>query len=282
MPRTGTQLLVEAVQQLKGAGIDEPARDARRLLSHALGVEAGRLTLCLPDPVSEEAQDRFTNAIARRVNREPVSHIIGSRSFYGRDFLVSKDVLDPRPETEILVEIALQKRFRRVLDLGTGSGCILVSLLCEMPEARGVGADISPAACKIAGENAHRHGVAERAEILVSDWTANIAGHFDLVVSNPPYIALAEMSGLAPEVRDWEPYHALTDGGDGLGAYRAICEMVPPVLMPGGRLMLEVGHTQGRAVADLLDFVGFENVSIIPDLDSKDRVVVGEMPANDG
>ena len=278
MRQSGTQLLGEAIQVLKDAGVDDPARDARRLFAYALGVGSDRLTLCLSEPVTEEAQAKFAQVIERRSRREPVSHIIGRRSFFGRDFVVSRDVLDPRPETEILVEIALQRRFNRLLDLGTGSGCILISLLAEMPNARGVGSDISATACSVAARNAEIHGVQDRAEILVSDWDDKIAGKFDLIVSNPPYIALSEMSQLSPEVRDWEPYGALTDGGDGLGAYRAICEAVPPLLIPGGRLMVEVGHRQGRSVADLFRFVGFEKVSIIPDLDSRDRVVMGEMP----
>jgi release factor glutamine methyltransferase len=203
---------------------------------------------------------------------------VGARAFWGREFRVTRDVLDPRPETETLVALALAEPFARVLDLGTGSGCILVTLLAERPGARGVGTDISPEALLIAGENAARHGVEERVVLTPSDWFADIGGRYDLIVSNPPYIAEGEMAGLAPEVRDFEPRGALTDEGDGLGAYRVLAAGAPGHLAPGGRLLVEIGPTQGAAVSRLFAEAGLERVAVHPDLDGRDRVVAARRP----
>jgi len=273
------EALTAATRVLVAAGVEGSARDARILMAHALGIGTDRLTVERDRLLTEVEVAGFDALIARRAKREPVSHILGRREFYGRDFRVSSDVLDPRPETEILIEVALARRFDRVLDLGTGSGCILLTLLAEMPKSQGVGVDISAAACAVAQDNATALGVADRAEVFVSDWAAQVTGRFDLVVSNPPYIALAEMAGLSPEVRNWEPYGALTDGADGLMAYRAIAEAVPPLLVPDGRLIVEIGPTQGAAVAELLAFVGFDRIDVIPDLDGRDRVVLAHFPS---
>lgn len=273
--------LVQATRRLNAVGVDSAAGDARVLMAAALGIDRGRLTLEAQRPLTPDEAARFEAMIARRVAREPVSHILGRRAFFGREFAVNAAVLDPRPETEILVEIALQENFHRVLDLGTGSGCILLTLLAEMPQARGVGVDISAAACEVARANARALGLADRAEVLESDWAAKVSGKFDLIVSNPPYIALTEMAGLSAEVREWEPYTALTDGADGLMAYRAIAEAAPPLLEPGGRLLVEIGPTQAAAVTELFRFVGFESVRTMPDLDGRDRVVAARMPGHD-
>jgi release factor glutamine methyltransferase len=203
---------------------------------------------------------------------------VGARAFWGREFRVTRDVLDPRPETETLVALALAEPFARVLDLGTGSGCILVTLLAERPGAQGVGTDISPQALLIAGENAARHGVEGRVVLTPSDWFADIGGRYDLIVSNPPYIAEGEMAGLAPEVRDFEPRGALTDEGDGLGAYRVLAAGAPGHLAPGGRLLVEIGPTQGAAVSRLFAEAGLERVAVHPDLDGRDRVVAARRP----
>ena len=275
---TGSETLREGTRLLTEAGVPEAAGDARRLFAHALGLEPGRLTLSLPEPVPEAARDLYGQLIERRAAREPVSHLIGRRSFYGRDFTVTPDVLDPRPETEILVEAALARPFETVLDLGTGSGCILLTLLAEMPGTRGLGTDISEAALEIARLNAQILGVGPRARLLLADWCAGIPGAFDLIVSNPPYIAAAEMGALDPEVRDWEPRLALTDEGDGLGAYRAILAGAGALLVPGGRLLLEVGAGQAQDVAALARDEGFDGVTAITDLDGRPRVVTAETP----
>ncbi|HSG37822.1 MAG TPA: peptide chain release factor N(5)-glutamine methyltransferase [Paracoccaceae bacterium] len=271
--------LVAATRRLIAADIPNAAGDVRALMAYALGIARDRLTLESSRALTPTEENRFQGYVDRRLMREPVSHILGRREFYGREFAVNADVLDPRPETEILIEAALQEQAGKILDLGTGSGCILLTLLAETPGAIGTGTDISQAACDVARANAISLGLARRATIQTTDWASGVEGPFDLIVSNPPYIALSEMAGLAPEVRDWEPYGALTDGADGLMAYRAIAEAAPPLLRPGGRLMVEIGPTQGAAVADLFAFVGFEDLRVISDLDGRDRVVSARMPA---
>jgi release factor glutamine methyltransferase len=273
--------LVAGTRRLAEAGIAGASGDARRLLAHALGLAPERLTLALQDALPEPAQTAFEAAIEARLARRPVSQIVGERQFWGRAFKVTRDTLDPRPETEILVAAALERPFAKLLDLGTGTGCILISLLKSMGFAAGLGVDLSPAALAVARENAERHGLGTRARFQQGDWFAGVEGQFDLIVSNPPYISEAEMAGLAPEVRDWEPHLALTPGGDGLAAYRAIARGAGSRLLPGGRILLEIGPAQGADVAALLAGVGFERLAIRPDLDGRDRVVEGWKPVDE-
>ena len=275
---TGSEVLVRGVRLLREAGVPEAAGDARRLLAHALGVAPGRLTVVLPDPLADGIAETYEDLLRRRTKREPVSHLVGIRSFWSRDFLVTSAVLDPRPETELLVAVALEEPFSRVLDLGTGSGCLLVTLLAERSNATGQGLDLSPAATEVARANALRHGVADRAEFAPSDWFAAASGRYDLIVSNPPYIAAEEMPGLEPEVRDWEPRLALTDEGDGLEAYRAILSEARAYLAPGGRLAVEHGPTQARAIADIGMGQGFAAPEHRRDMDGRDRVCVFRAP----
>ncbi|MBE1298205.1 MAG: peptide chain release factor N(5)-glutamine methyltransferase [Rhodobacteraceae bacterium] len=275
---TAAQAMAAAAARLRAAGVPDPARDARVLLAHAAKIEASRVTLIAPEELSSEIADRYEQLISLRCIRVPVSHLIGEREFYGRRFKVSGDVLDPRPETEILIEAALSRPYERILDLGTGSGCILVTLLSERPEATGLGVDLSEAACLQASANAVLHGVADRADIRQSDWLTEVSGGFDLIVSNPPYISRSEMDNLSPEVRDHEPEMALTDGADGLEAYRNILASVVLHLVEGGRLLVEIGPKQGAAVADLFQKAGLGQVQILPDLDGRDRVVSGIRP----
>lgn len=263
------------------AGIDGGARDLRLLMAHVLGIEASRMTLHLQDDLPTEAAADFLALVARRAAREPVSHLIGRRAFFGRDFIVSGDVLDPRPETEALVLAALERPFERVLDLGTGSGCILLTLLSEQASARGVGTDLSPAALEVFAANRAALGLEGRAGSCLSDWYAGLVdarGPYDLIVSNPPYIAVGEMAGLGPELAH-EPRMALTDEADGLSAYRKICAEAGQFLAPNGRLIVEIGPTQGADVAALMGAAGLEDVRILPDLDGRDRVVLGIRPA---
>ncbi|SDC19239.1 peptide chain release factor N(5)-glutamine methyltransferase [Ruegeria marina] len=276
--QTAAQAMAAAAARLRAAGVPDPARDARLLLAHAARIEASRVTLIAPEDLAPEIAERYEQLIALRAVRVPVSHLLGEREFYGRRFKVSAEVLDPRPETETLVEVALSAPFDRVLDLGTGSGCILVTLLAERPTATGMGVDLSEAACLQASANAVLHRVAERVNIVASDWFERVGGRFDLIVSNPPYIALAEMQGLAPEVLRHEPEMALTDGGDGLGAYRRIAAGAPDHLVPGGRLMVEIGPTQALTVSQLFEAAGLSGIRVIPDLDGRDRVVAAILP----
>jgi release factor glutamine methyltransferase len=269
--------LADATARLKAAGVPEPARDARRLMAAALGLAPDRLVLA-PEALPQPAATAFARMVAERARYRPVAQIVGARAFWGRDFLVSAAVLDPRPETETLVALALGGPRASVLDLGTGSGAILVTLLAEWPEARGLGIDIDPAALAVAAENAARHGVAARAAFRRGDWTEGLTARFELVVANPPYLAAAEIETLAPDVRDWEPRHALTAGPTGLEAYLRIAAGLPAVLAPGGRALLEVGAGQGGAVAEILRRAGLRLIALHPDLDGRDRVVEASAP----
>lgn len=277
---TGTQALRLAVERLRDAGVEDAARDARILLAHSLGRPADRLTLHLTDPVPPEAAARFDAALTARTRRQPVSQITGQRLFWGRSFRVTPDVLDPRPETEVLIATALEQPFRKILDLGTGSGCILLSCLADRPIAHGTGVDLSPSALAIAADNADRLGLAARAGFLLSDWCQAVVDRYDLIISNPPYITAAEMPFLAPEVRLWEPAMALTPGGDGLDAYRIIARQSLARLLPGGRLMVEIGPTQAAEVSALFAAAGLDQIGIRRDLDGRDRVVLAVRPEN--
>ena len=274
-------LLGEGVQTLRAAGIDGAARDARWLLAHALEVPQDRLTLALHDPVTEAQAARFRAAIAARARHQPVAQITGQRLFWGRAFRVTPDVLDPRPETETLIATALAHPFARVLDLGTGSGAILATLLAECPAATGVGVDQSSAALSVAEGNAEALGVAARAGFLRSDWCRDVAGQFDLIVSNPPYIGAQEVADLAPETRDWEPRMALVPAGcdgSGLAAYRAIAAQVPAHLAPGGRLIVELGLGQGPPVLALFAQAGLTEGRLVDDLTGRSRVALAHAP----
>ncbi len=271
--------MVAATARLRAAGVPDPARDARILLAHAASVDAARVTLIAPEEIAPDIAERYEKLIALRAVRVPVSHLVGQRAFYGRDFKVSRDVLDPRPETESLIELALSEPFERVLDLGTGSGCILVTLLAEQQDARGLGLDLSEAACLQASANAVLHGVQARAEIKQSDWFSAAEGRFDLIVSNPPYLAQSEMADVSPELRLHEPEMALTDGQDGLSVYRIIAAQAQGYLTPTGRVLAEIGWQQGADVKVIFEAAGWGRVRILPDLGGRDRVLWADTPA---
>lgn len=273
MTRAG--LLREGMKVLARAGIACPGREARLTLRWAAGLPGAALAAALDVPAAEEEVRRFVEAIRRRAGREPLSHITGTREFWDRAFMVGPEVLDPRPETESLVAEALHwGPFRRVLDLGTGSGCLLVTLLAAWPEATGLGTDISGAALTLARANSERHGVVERAVFLQADWMDGLEGSFDLIVSNPPYIAESEIEALEPEVRDHEPRIALTLGGDGLDGYRRIAAGVRRLMTPGAMLIVEIGQTQSERVAAILAGAGLSVLRIIPDLDLRPRLIL--------
>jgi release factor glutamine methyltransferase len=275
---TALEALRAATRRLTDAGIPDAPRDGRALLAYAMGIAADRLTLHLPDTLTDAAVASYESAIAARLHRQPVAQIIGHRLFWGRSFMVTQDTLDPRPETEILVAEALKRPFKTMLDLGTGTGCILLSCLADRPDAQGIGTDISARALAVAQANATALHIADRARFVQSDWFAAIPGSFDLITSNPPYITADEMAQLAPDVLQWEPHLALTPGGDGLDAYRAIAANALPHLAAGGRFLLEIGRTQASAVLALLAAEGFCNLRVLADFDGRDRVVVAENP----
>ena len=275
---TAAAALRMATQRLAGAGITDGARDARVLLAHAMGIAADRLTLHLPDVLTPSTLAAFDAHIGARAAHQPVAQIIGYRMFWGRRFTVSGDTLDPRPETEVLVAEAIAQPFATMLDLGTGTGCILLSCLADMPMARGVGADISALALAVARANAADLGLASRAAFIRSDWYAALPGPYDLICANPPYISAAEMQTLSPDVAQWEPHLALTPGGDGLDAYRQITAGAGARLRTGGRILLEIGPSQAAAVTALLADQGFGDIRVISDFDGRDRVVAAVKP----
>ena len=240
-----------------------------------LELDGAGLAARSPETLSAEARSAFDTAVARRAGREPLSHITGRREFWGREFRVTPDVLDPRPETESVIAEALHRGpFGKTLDLGTGSGCILLTLLAEWPDSVGVGCDVSEPAIGIAATNCASLHLGDRCELIRSDWYKNVSGKFDLIVSNPPYIAEAEMPDLAPEVINHEPHLALTPGGDGVSAYEVIAAGALDHLEPDGMLMLEIGPTQSHTVSAILANTGLMVKAVVPDLDQRPRVIV--------
>jgi release factor glutamine methyltransferase len=275
----------EAARRLRAGGVETPALDARILLRHATGLTHEALIAHGRDPLSPKHAARFGNFVARRLSGEPVSRIVGAREFYGRAFRIDRHTLDPRPDTETLVDAALEiavgrKRPLRVLDLGTGSGCILVTLLAELPEASGLGTDASPETLAVARENSARFGVAERAAFLVADWFDGIGGRFDLIVSNPPYIPRGDIDGLAREVAGHDPRGALDGGVDGLDAYRRIAAGATGALTPGGHLFVEIGAGQADTVCGLLQDAGLvlDEGGVLADLAGRPRCIAAMSP----
>lgn len=268
-----------AIARLEAAGVAGAARDFRVLFDEAFAIGGATRdhpqTRERPNAVTLEILDLFLGQRARRV---PVSQIIGRRAFWRHEFVVTADVLDPRPETETLVEAALSEPFKTVLDLGTGSGCILLSLLAERPKASGVGVDKSAKALAVAAQNAAKLGLTERVSLLDGSWFSPVRPHFELIVSNPPYIPLAEMDSLAPEVNQHEPEMALTDGVDGLTAFKNIFEEASDYLAPGGSVMVEFGWGQGPDVERIAQSYGWTDTMFRADLGGKDRVLVAKAP----
>lgn len=265
--------LQRATMMLGAAGIEDPERDARILLAHVMEVDQAQLIARMNEPLPPSALLGMDRVIAVRSLRQPVSHIIGKRGFWNHEFMVNSDVLDPRPDTETLVAAALEQPFETVLDLGTGSGAIILSLLAERPQVMGVATDISGKALDTAKRNASRIGVADRVRFEEADWFSGLEGQFDLIVSNPPYISELEMGALAPEVRDWEPHIALTPGGDGLAAYREIAANLHKFLKPTGRALFEIGFKQAEEVKNIFIQSGFTRLEVLKDMSGHDRVV---------
>jgi release factor glutamine methyltransferase len=273
-----------AASRLRAAGIATPELDARVLLCHAAGLSHEAYVAHARDKLPDDATRRLESAIARRLKREPVARIAGTREFYGRNFMLGEDTLEPRPDTETLIEAALdivrEKGWRekpiRLLDLGTGSGCILVTLLAELPLATGLGTDLKAGALAMAAANAAAHGVVSRAAFVAADWLDGVSGQFDLVLSNPPYIESGEIAHLASEVASYDPRLALDGGADGLDAYRRIAAHAREVLAAEGRLILEIGAGQGDDVAAILTRAGLrlEERGSLPDLAGRPRAVV--------
>jgi release factor glutamine methyltransferase len=279
------QAFIEAAAALRAAGKETPELDARILLCHAAGVTQEAYVASPEALLAEDDSQRFRAMLARRLAGEPVSRITGAKEFYWHLFMLDRHTLDPRPDTETLIDAVLDMLTRegrrdeplRILDLGTGTGCILLTLLAELPHATGVGSDKSDEALEVAQRNAVALDVARRARFVSGDWFEPIDGTFDVVVSNPPYIPTADIAGLAPEVRH-DPRLALDGGVDGLDAYRKIVQGVRNVLAPEGVLFLEVGEGQAAAVLGLCKDAGLKTVLGGPlwtDLAGRERCVAG-------
>ena len=273
--------LREAAQALDHAGIADAWREASSLLTHVTSRDRTFLISHAEDLLDDRELRDFAAAISRRAVGEPAQYITGVQDFYGRSFRVTPDVLIPRPETELLVEAALRvmKENARVCDVGTGSGCIAVTLLCERADAHAVGLDISEAALVVARENASKYGVEKRISLRASDCFSALdrnTDQFDVIVSNPPYVSAKAVPGLQREVRDHEPLVALTPGADGLSVIRRLLLDGPTFLKPKGNLLLEIGFDQAETLTALVDTSGWTLKDILPDLQGIPRIAVLE------
>lgn len=282
-PGSLSDLLAEVRLRLAAAGIPEAASDARHLVSGLLGLGSAELLTRPERPIGAEEWDRVRAALERRINREPVHRILGRREFYGLELALSAETLEPRPDTEILVDVALpylrQKPGARFVDFGTGTGAIALALLSECPDCTGVGVDLSEDALATARANAESLGLADRFTAVKSNWSADIHETFDLVVSNPPYIATADIAALQPEVRIFDPLLALDGGSDGLDAYRSLATESTALLAPEGVIVLEIGFDQKDSVTALFEAAGFQRISATRDLGGQGRVLVFRRPS---
>jgi len=280
MKWTIAEILKEAASELDNAGVPEARREAGSLLSFILGRDRTFLISHAEDETDENSFVRLREFVERRAAGEPLQYITGVQDFYGREFRVTPDVLIPRPETELLVEAALQivgQTAPFICDVGTGSGCIAVTLLCELVNARAVAIDKSPTALEIAKLNAQNHSVVDRTLFVVSDCFNSLDSRdyeFDLIVSNPPYVAESALEGLQREVRDYEPLIALSPGGDGLSVIRRLIDEGPAFIKPNGHLLMEIGFDQGEEVESLIRKSAWSLREIRPDLQGIPRIVV--------
>lgn len=284
--RTLGQAIDLAARDLAAAGITGPRHEARLLVGHATALKAEQL-LAHPDrTIDTPGLRRLRGLVRRRASRQPMAQVLGHREFWSLTFKVTEAVLAPRPESETVVEAALAAAVsrsgrdapRRILDLGTGTGCLLLALLEDLPGARGVGVDISAAAVAVARENARCLGLAARARFMVGDWGRALGGQFDVIVANPPYIPDQEIAGLQPEVRCFEPRLALTGGADGLDAFHAIGPDIARLLAPGGFVALEIGAGQAEAVSTMLRDAGLGQIRVHADLAGRPRCAVASAP----
>lgn len=275
---TIAECIAAATDRLKSAGIEGPKRDARLLLAYALGVDRA-VIIGYPERTVPKIDD-FLSLVERRASGMPMAQILGRREFWGLEFRVTSDTLDPRPDSETLVEAVLaaidgrRTEALNILDLGTGTGCLLLSVLSELPSAEGVGVDLSPAAIAVARENAARLQLAGRTRFAVCDWMAGLSGKFDIVLANPPYIERDDIKNIQSEVASFEPRLALDGGIDGLDAYRRLAAELPGFVAAGAVAAFEVGIGQWDSVAALMEGAGMRVAPPVADLGGIDRCVI--------
>lgn len=273
------EAIARAERRLSGAGVPEPRRDARLLLADLLECDVATIIAWPERSLSTEAEAAFEQRVDRRLRREPVSRILERREFWSLPFVVSHDTLDPRPDSEALVaalldQIGERQQPLRVLDLGTGTGCLLLALLSELPNATGLGIDCSAGAVATARENAFRLGLDGRAEIRLGNWTEGVEEAFDVLICNPPYIPDSEIAGLEPEVAHWEPRAALAGGEDGLDPYRLIIPQLAHLLRPTGIAGFEHGLGQAKAIEALVGQEQRWRSGRVKDLAGHDRALI--------
>lgn len=277
---TAGETLAALAKLFREAGLSDGLSDARLLVCAVLGVTHLDLTLRPDGPVDEAQMERIHSLAERRLRREPVTRILGARGFWSIDLDVHENVLDPRPDTEIVIEAALaalgsrRNDPLRILDIGTGSGALIAALLTELPHATGYAIDISPDAASAARSNLHKLGLGERAVVLNQSWVDDLPGTFDLVVSNPPYIETGAIAGLDAEVRDHDPHLALDGGADGLDAYRELAARHAAWLRPDGLMVVEIGATQAETVKLSFEASGARMIALYKDYAGHDRAMV--------
>ncbi len=271
------EVLADAANKLSRSGIDGAARDARVLTAFAIGIPISELSLKLNELMSDQIISKLEKLILRRIDREPISKILGRREFWGRSFSINENVLDPRPDTETLIDFVIEKPVKSVLELGTGSGAIAITLACEWKEVHVTAIDISEDALSLARSNAEKYNVQNKVHFLKSDWFETVRGSFDLIISNPPYIGLIEQDKISAEVLKFDPKVALFAGHDGLDAYRKIIPKLIKFLNPHGLVVLETGASQSNQVKYMMNAVGFIDAKIVEDLSGKDRLVTAKL-----
>ncbi|MFS8147051.1 peptide chain release factor N(5)-glutamine methyltransferase [Rhizobium sp. BR 249] len=282
MSRTIADMLAEARRRFTEGGIADPLTDARLLVAGLLKLSSTELLTRSAERLSPDQAEAIAKALERRLGHEPVHRILGEREFYGLPLRLSAETLEPRPDTEILVDtmlpylrdLAKAEGNLHILDVGTGTGAICLALLSECPEASGIGSDISSDALRTAKSNAERNGLQDRFQAVQSKWFENIQGSFHVIVSNPPYIASNVIHDLAPEVTKFDPVAALDGGPDGLDAYKAIAKDAARFMRPDGVVGLEIGYDQRNDVTAIFEAKGFKRLKSVKDYGQNDRVLV--------